>query len=136
MAVDTKPSSRVAELCRALKGKKYVPLREMPKEVADPSILADALSSGFAMIGRQSHSTVIDEAKVVKKQGRTVFDEVGRPVMEKTCRTILDGNDWSWTDLNGPNRKTLQEVLDEESDLDKGVPPLHVKLTTKGLAMA
>ena len=121
------------ELCELVASQDKVPVAELLSNGRDHALLAKALAKGLMVIGRQSYTETITDAKPRKQAGNQVFDkETGRPIVDKTVQVNLE-KDWSWTGLP-PGRKSLRELLDEEKTLGDTIPKLHVKITTDGMA--
>lgn len=121
------------ELCELVAGRDKVPVADLLSNGRDHALLAKALAKGLMLIGRQSYTEVISEATPRKVVGKQQFDpETGKPIVDKTIQVNVE-KDWSWTGLP-PGRKSLRELLDEESTLGADIPRLHVKITTEGMA--
>lgn len=87
---------------------------DLPKDCGSLATLAAALHDGLIEFGLPETVSTID------KETKRVI-------------TVADTGRLNWTDLRGPNRKPLRDLLAEHKD-DKGqVARLHVRLTTKGL---
>lgn len=121
------------ELCELVASKDRVPVADLLATGRDHSLLAKALAKGLLLIGRQSYTETLSDIKPRVVSGRQQFDQsTGRPIVDKEVRINLE-QDWSWTGLP-PGRKSLRELLDEESKLGPNIPALHVKITTEGMA--
>lgn len=121
------------ELCELVAGKDKVPIAELLTGGKDHSLLAKALAKGLLLIGRQSYTETITDARPRVVTGKQQYDpETGKAIVDKTLRVNVE-KDWSWTGLP-PGRKSLRELLDEEAGLGPDVPRLHVKITTDGMA--
>lgn len=137
--VQAKQTSSVVALCRALASSrdKGLPIKELSRDTGNPAVIAKGLTDGLIQIGRQNYSETPISCKpqLEKKDGKMVmvYDEYHRPIIDQEVKINLD-RDWSWTNLQQTNRKSLPELLAEEDDLAEGVPPLFVRLTTAGLA--
>ena len=131
--VDSPPlNPDLRELCELVASKDKVPIGDLLASGKDHSLLAKALANGLLLIGRQSFTEIITDAKPRVVTGKQQFDVNGRPIVDKEYKVNLE-KDWSWTGLP-PGRKSLRELLDEESLLPVDHPKLHAKITTEGMA--
>jgi hypothetical protein len=126
-ATETPPiSADLSELCALVAARGKVPVADILTTGRDETLLAKALSKGYMVIGRQSYSEILADAKPRLKAGKQEFDpETKRPIVDRTVEIRLE-KDWSWTGLP-PGRKSLAELMEEEKSLAPDVPRLHVK---------
>ena len=120
MAEVVAESKAIADLKAALKTG-HKPLASLPKHLADPAVLGEALAAGLIEFGRPGFIRVATGERHGKEHNYAA----------KTAIKVQGGpGDWSWTDLSGPARKTLAELLDEEETVDKAIA-LHVRLARR-----
>ena len=121
------------ELCELVAGREMVPVADLLASGRDVTLLAKALAKGLMVIGRQSYTETLFDAKPEIVAGKQVVDpETGHLKMNKTWKVNLEQG-WSWTGLP-PGRKSLSELLKEEATLHRDAPKLHIKITTEGIA--
>src|SRR5687767_11571561 len=107
-------SPDLKELCELVASRDRVPVAELVATGKDHALLAKALAKGLLLIGRQSYTETITDAKPRVIAGKQQFDPAtGRPIVDKQYRLNLE-KDWSWTGLP-PGRKSLRELLEEEA---------------------
>lgn len=123
---------KVLELCTELRGKGPVLIEDMPERLKDAAVLAKALVLGFILVGQRQYALIAKRVRV-----NDVPDEdnprITRQQIEKDM--VCDySEEWTWTDLKGPKRKQLEELLQEKDDSLPKECRLHVRLTSEGLA--
>ena len=104
-----------------MKTKGVIALADLPANLRDTEILAQAVVDEVIEFGRPDHSWSLTD--------------------HKKGRELIVHTSWSWTRLNGPCAKTLPDLLDEDEILAKEVDRdifkkirLHVRITTAGMA--
>ena len=123
---------KVVGLCKALK-KGPVPVSKLTDEYKADDILGSAFADGLVMVGRKTYSIVpVGEMRIRKDaKGQLMLDENNRQIVDRDTKTLVE-NEWSWMDRTSQHRAPLLEILEEK--VQEGVPELHVKLTSAGLA--
>lgn len=132
-----KYSAKVVNLCKALR-KGPAAIDSLPTDLASDEVLGAAFVDGLVEVGRQAYTLVPinsgdgSSGKIKRdRAGKIEVDEYKRPILEKQY-TVSVENEWSWMDRSQRHRAPLADVLEEKTQ--SGVPALHARLTSAGLA--